>query len=594
MKRAIAVLVLVLASGTVPSGATFTTSRTNPQGFGAAGDFAVHVSVNPPGAVGGSYLLKANANETAGGTITQVVFQRAAPGGSSWTTICTDTDGAPWQCTWPTSGNSQYDLRALATNNSGYTRISQTVPNVVVDNSLPSIDFSVPGQWVSGTLSLGVTNASDAGGSGFARVDYEYRTSPSGTWTDACSSTTGPGYSCTFNTSGLTNGQAYDFRATAYDGANNQSSVTVTNKSVDNAPPSGGVTYTGPANMRGTVALPTSAADGHSGVASITIQYSVAGANSWSTACIKTSSAWTCDWDTTTVTSQMYDLRVVVVDVAGNQHTSTALANQRVDNIAPATTLSVTPSGTLSGVITMTATATENSGGSGVQHVTLQYSTAGANAWGTACGPLPPPTYTCSPSSTAVADGLYDFRAVSLDYAGNTGEALDLNRRIDNLTPSASDVQTTDVGGTPGVIQVGDSLTLTYSEAIDPTSLIAAWNGQTQPTIYARLTHHNQGDRFLFYTTAALTTAIPLAGAPGVVLDADFVSSNTTLPATLTRSADGKSFTIAFTSVPGVSTTPAAAAMMRWTPAAGAKDMVGKASTTTARDESGSPLDRDF
>ena len=48
-------------------------------------------------------------------------------------------------------------------------------------------------------------------------------------------------------------------------------------------------------------------------------------------------------------------------------------------------------------------------------------------------GPSP---YTCAFNTTAVADGLYDMRALATDNAGNTtASAVQTNRRIDNLGP---------------------------------------------------------------------------------------------------------------------------------------------------------------
>lgn len=599
MKRALLGLLIVLAAGTVPSGATFSTYRVNPQAFNAASDFGVHVSMTGPNApVRGTASVTASATETVGGTITQVEFQRSAPGAGSWTTICTDPSPASgWSCDWVTSGNGTYDLRARATSSSGYSRISATLANRIVDNTAPNvaIDDPAPTTWFGGTIPLRTTTATDSGGSGFAGVTYEYKLSAGTTWATACSSSAGPTYSCNFNTvaAGLTNGSSYDFRATATDGAGNTAQSTVTSKRVDNAAPSGSLTAP-LANLRASVLLATSAVtDGHSGVASITVQRSVAGANSWSTACLSTGPTWECTWDTTTVTSQLYDLRLVVRDVVGNEHTGAPVTNRRVDNVLPSVSLALTPaSGSITGTLAFDTDAADNE--SGMKDVQVQYRVATTGTWTNACGLDNAAPYQCSASSAGVPDGLYDFKSIATDNAGNANESIVANRRLENFAPSGADVQTADGGGTPGVIQANDTMTLTYSETMSPSSIIAGWNGVGERDIYVRMTHHNQGDRLLFYNSSN-SALIPLAASPGVVLEADYIpNSDATWTAKLTH--DDASFTVRLVAktLGNVNATAPAANTMIWTPANGARDLAGKASSTTTRNETGTPADIEF
>ena len=599
VRRAGLAVLLVFACGTAMSGATFTESTVNDQVFTAVADFGLYVTMNDPTSPRrGTVQLSASPTVTTGDTIAEVVIQRSPAGGNTWTPVCT-LNAPPYQCDWVTSGSGTYDLRARATNQNGYSKTSNVVANRLIDNDPPTVTMDPVDDWNAGTILL-ESSPADTGGSALARVEYEYRTSPAGTWSPACTSSTAP-YSCNFDTSAMTDGQNYDFRAKAVDGAGNATdSPVIANRRADNTDPGGAMTDPG-TNMRGTKSLGSAPTDGQSGVASVTMEYSPTGTSTWSTACVALAPATSCNWDTTAVTSQMYDFRAVVRDVPGNTFTTAAFVNRRVDNIGPTMGLTVTPaSGTITGNVTFNASATDNAGGSGVQEVRIQYSVADANTWTTACGPYTPPTAaSCTVSSAGVPDDVYDFRAVGLDVAGNSDYAYNLNRRVDNANPTALDLYTTDVGGTPGRIQVGDSLTLTYSEEIDPATLVAGWNGQTAVSMYARLNHAGAGDRFLFYTNVGLTTAIPLAAGNGVSLNADFVgNTGATLPATLTRSADGESYTVAFTSVTGVNTAPtavAAAANMAWTTSNVARDMVAKPVVAATRTESGGATpDRDF
>ncbi len=595
MKRAALLILGVLVFGTVPSGATFTAGRGSVETISAAADFGVHVTVTGPSSPkSGTVTLTASATETVGGSITQLVFEVSPAGANTWTTACTDNVAPIASCGWTTSGNGTYDVRARATSTSGYSRVSATWPNLVIDNTAPTVTIHDPGgSWFRGTLQMRTASAGDTGGAGLSGVAYSYKLSSAGTWTAACSSSTGPNYTCNFDTvaAGLTNGSSYDFRATATDAAGNTAHSTYVNRQVDNAAPSGTLTDPG-SPLAGTKTVgATSPADAHSGVASIVVQYSPAGANSWSPACTATSTPWTCPWNTTAVTSQLYDMRVVVTDVAGNTHTAPLVANRRVDNLPPMVSLA-SPPATITGNVTLSATASDAE--SGMANVALQYRVATTGTWTNACATIAAPgPYQCTASSTGVADGLYDFRAAATDVAGNASYSVVTDRRIENANPYALDVQTADGGGTPGVIQAQDTMTLTYSETMDPASIIAGWNGVGERDIYVRMSHHNQGDRLLFYNSTN-TALIPLAASPGVVLEADYLSNSATWTAKLTTT--GAAFVVRLVSMTAgsVNGSAPAGAIMNWSPSTAAKDLAGKANTNVVRNESGSPADAEF
>ncbi|HEX8086109.1 MAG TPA: hypothetical protein VF529_17580 [Solirubrobacteraceae bacterium] len=596
-KRAALGLVLILVAGTATSGATYTASSTNAQTATAAADFGVHVSVDDPSSpIKGTKTISTTVSETAGGTITQVVIQRSPAGTNTWTTICT-RNAAPWSCSWDTTGvtDGLYDLRATATNNNGYSRTSVVRQNVRVDNTAPAVTMSSPAAWSRGTITLDTTTLSDGSGSGIANVKYEYKTSASGTWTStACTGSTSP-FSCSFDTNTMTNGTTYDFRAIATDLAGNATtSAAITGRRADNANPSTSTMTDPGTNKSGTVALAGTAADAHSGVASATFEYSVAGAGSWSVACTDTTSPFAgCNWDTTGLNG-LFDLRMIVTDVAGNTLASATIANRRIDNIAPSVSMT-NPGSPISGTVAFTFSATDT-GGSGVTSGKIQFTAAGGSTWSDACSDTTAPYTTCSASTAGVSDGLYDLRAYATDAALNAGTSTPwTNVRIDNFAPSAADVQTANGGATAGVIEAGDSITLTYSEEIDPSSIIAGWDGTGTQNIYVTGTHHNQGDRLMFLSSTSPFPALPLATSPGVDLNADFFANNSPAwAATLTRS--GASFTVTFGAlVQGgpVNTAAAAAAAMDWFPSSGAKDFLAKPSSTTTRAETGTS-DRDF
>lgn len=592
-RRAGAAILLVIACGTATSGATFTASSDQVQGFSTASDFGVHVAVTPPAsALGGTVSIGATASDTSGGTLTQVAIDRSPADADTWTTICTDP-GAPWSCSLNTTAltDGRYDFRARATSSTGYVRTSQTLEDVLVDNAAPSVTIDNPGTWFGGSsVTLTSSSGDVAGGSGVATVRYERKPTAGSTWTTVCTASGAP-FSCSFDASGLTpNGTGYDFRAVATDGAGNATtSAAVTNRRVDNTLPTGTLADPG-AYLRATVTLTASPADADSGVASARIQVKPSSGGTWTDVCTDTSSPYTCDWNTTSVTSGLYDLRMIATDMAGNQFTSPVVASRRVDNILPS--VSVTdPGSPLSGTVSVNVSASDAE--SGVRDVRVEYSAAGAATWGTVC--IDPSTpYQCSANTAGVADGLYDFRAVAADNAGNEATSATIaNRRVDNFAPSAADVQTTDGGGTPGVIQPGDAITLTYSEAINPATIIAGWDGGPGQTVHVRFTHNTNGDRLLVYN-ASNTATIPLAAGNGVVLGGEYIAASATYSGSLVATGNGFRVTLVALTSGAARTTAAAAGSMVWTPSNVARDFLAKQCSTTNRTEVNGATDAEF
>ena len=104
-----------------------------------------------------------------------------------------------------------------------------------------------------------------------------------------------------------------------------------------------------------------------------------------------------------------------------------------VDDVAP--TVSIGDPGTnLRQTITLQASASDAD--SGVVNVRFQRAPAGTVTW-TNIGNLDTAApYSVSFNTTSVADGLYDFRAVATDNAGNTSAAVTSSERIDNGAPA--------------------------------------------------------------------------------------------------------------------------------------------------------------
>jgi chitinase len=395
---------------------------------------APSVTMTDPGSpLSGTISLAATATDVGGSGVSSVTIQRSPTGAGTWTDVCTDSS-SPYSCSFDTTavGDALYDFRAVGTDVAGNSANS-TSSNRRIDNVAPTTSLTDPGSPLRGTVTLDAT-ASDGGG--ILNVKFQRSPAGAGTWTDICTDSTSP-YSCSFDTTVPGDG-LYDLRALATDNASRTATSTVSNRRVDNTAPS--VTMTDPGSpLSGTISLAATATDvGGSGVSSVTIQRSPAGAGTWTDVCTDPSSPYSCSFDTTTVGDALYDFRAVGTDVAGNSANST-VTNRRIDNVVP--TVSLTdPGANIRGTISLDATASD---GGGILDVKIQRSPAGLNVWTDICTDATSP-YSCSTdTSTWGGDGLYDLRALATDNAARTATSTVTNRRVDNTLPT---VTTTDPG----------------------------------------------------------------------------------------------------------------------------------------------------
>lgn len=166
--------------------------------------------------------------------------------------------------------------------------------------------------------------------------------------------------------------------------------------------------------VAGATTVTASATDDVSGVATVAIQYQLAGAGAWTSICTATTSPYGCAWDTRTVPDGTYNLRAIATDRAGNPATS-ANVSTVVDNTAPLVTMA-DPGNPLTGTVTVSANASDT--GAGIAGVNLAYAPSGTSNWITICQPANTP-YSCPFDTTALANDVYDFRAIATDKAGN-------------------------------------------------------------------------------------------------------------------------------------------------------------------------------
>jgi chitinase len=544
---------------------------------------APSVAMTDPGSpLSGSITLGATATDIGGSGVANVVIQRSPAGAGTWTDICTDS-AFPYSCSFDTTsvGDALYDFRAVGTDVAGNSANS-TVTNRRIDNVVPTVSLTDPGANIRGTISLDAT-ASDGGG--ILNVKIQRSPVGLGIWTDICTDASSP-YSCSTDTSTWGGDGLYDLRAIATDNGSRTNTSTVGNRRVDNTLPT--VTTTDPgANLRGTITLNATASDTGSGVSSVTIQRSPAGAGTWTDVCTDLSSPYSCAGvDTTTWGGDgFYDLRTAAIDVAGNPNTSAIVASRRVDNTAPTAGLT-DPGSPLRLTVTLNAAGTDT-GGSGVANVTIQRAPTGTSTWTDICTDTTSP-YSCSWVTTGVSDGGYDLRAVTTDNAGNsTNSTVVSNRVVDNTGPTATDIQTTNVGGgtaaTPGQ---GDTMIFTFSEQIAPGTIVGGWNGTGTQTVTVTMDTVNH----LSIAGATLVNGFVTLGGTGYVN-----SGKTVVFSNSTISQNGATVTLTL----GTPDKPqflgaGSAGQTSWPVAAALTDIAGNAITTVTRLEVTPPNDAEF
>ncbi|MGH3367894.1 MAG: Ig-like domain-containing protein [Nocardioidaceae bacterium] len=594
-----AVAVMLLASVDTPkdSGADFTARTENPTStVRASTDWTPPaVALRDPGAaISGTTTIVADANDGETG-ISSVTIQYVAGGGSTWTTLCSDTT-APYTCAWNTTTmtNGSYDVRAIGVDNAGYSTTSDAVRTKITQNL--TVLMASPGDVVRGTTPVNATVLNP--GLLPVSVTIEYAAANGG-WKAVCTDAIAP-YTCSWDTTAITS-DFYSLRAVATSGLNTYTSDTVADVLVDNILPV--VSMTDPGSpLSGTATFAATASDVSSGVAQVALQYAPAGSSGFTTLCTVSSPPYSCQFDTSRFGPDgLYDLRATATDLIGNASTSAVVRNRQVDNTVSSVSME-DPGSYLNATVTLTAQANSTAG---ITSVRIQRAPNGGATWSDVCTDTTAP-YACAWDTTTVADGPYDFRALLLDGDGkSTTSSVVGARQVDNSPLRGVDVQATNGGLTTGRMESGDSITLTYSTVVNPATLLPGWTGTSQP-LYVRIRDGAQvglgvnDDTLDVWANSQLTSPVNLGSVnlrQNHVKTSKIVKFNATMSAStvtvtgVNRTAVTVRLGTAVSSS-GIRTAAAAAAMV-WTPSSAAGSMTGAASSVAPATESGT-VDKDF
>ncbi len=403
--------------------ATPATIPTAPTGLIATSEFGTPDS--------GYITLSWVAPNNGGSAITDYKIEYSSDSGTTWSTF---DDGISPQAFVPIEGLTngvQYQFRVSAINAEGPSSVSDTIS--ATPTSKPAAPASLSATPGNSQVTLSWT-APNNGGS--AITDYKIEYSINGnTWTtvnDGTATTT------TVTVTGLTNGQAYQFRVSTINAigeSDTHATVSATPVTTPTAPT--GLNPT-PGNSQVTLSWTAPTNNGGSAITDYKIEYSANAGTSWNTFTDGTST------DTTVIITGLtngvqYQFRVSAITTIGiGTASSITDATPAIPPTAP-TGLNPTPGNSQ---VTLSWTAPTNNGGSAITGYTIQHK-ASTESW-------PGTSDTIGNLTSHIITGLtngeqYDFRIYAINLVG-TGIASGTVSATPVSTPGAP----TSLSATPG------------------------------------------------------------------------------------------------------------------------------------------------
>ena len=285
--------------------------------------------------------------------------------------------------------------------------------------------------------------------------------------------------------------RCYEYRLRNVDNVGNAVNVigsgTLRNVGVsDTTAPIGSISATPLGPFRGATSLSGTAADAGSGVASVSIDVTGAGAGHLCTIAGAGAAAWTCAWDTTTRPDGVYTIEARVTDVAGNVSSGITRVVV-VDNTGPVTsfasfvegvnagaqhavgsTMYVNPAQSGSFLVNIAA----SDAGSGVDHLTFPTLGPGWMGGGPMNGAASPYGLSYDWTSGVTASGAQTVTVH--DLLGNTSTAT-FTIALDTAPPA---------GGTATAAwdNATDHAVVTYAMGTDAASGLGSWQLQRRST----------------------------------------------------------------------------------------------------------------
>jgi hypothetical protein len=199
-------------------------------------------------------------------------------------------------------------------------------------------------------------------------------------------------------------------------------------------------------------------------------------------------------------------------------------------------------------------------------------------------------------AKTPLTAGSKSF-TVSLTDSGATKTTTSYSVTVDNTAPAGSAIQTANAGGgTAGRAELGDTITLTYSEPVDPNSLFSGWDGSSMNVAVVLVDGGSSANDTIQVSDVPRVTQIPFGtidlGRKDYLTSHSFDVFGTSGTAS-TMVMSGSTITITLGTPSVTAETAAGSGTMTWTPSSSATDLAGNAASTASKTESGSS-DKEF
>ena len=181
-----------------------------------------------------------------------------------------------------------------------------------------------------------------------------------------------------------------------------------------------------------------------------------------------------------------------------------------------------------------------------------------------------------------LAAGSVTYSITAVDGSGNSGTTSGLTVVVDNTVPAGSNILLSDGGGTAGTIQLGDTITYTFNDVIDPQSVLAGWTGAST-NVVVRFTDSGANDTFAVWNSTNTTQlALGTVNTKGdYVMPGGATAGASGTPSTMVLNTSSDTITITLGTVAGTIKNDNANHKPAWTPSASATDRAGNAMSTT-------------
>ncbi|AUZ35684.1 hypothetical protein C3B78_15335 [Arthrobacter sp. PGP41] len=518
-------------------------------------------------------------NSTSPVTVTITADDGAA--GSGVASITYAVDGGAEQtesaatATVPVSGDGTHTITYFATDALGNSGAAQSY-TVRIDTTAPAAPGLTVPAYVSSAnaAAVPVTGTSEAGaeitltaGDGAQSVTVAATASGTGSW------------SASPDLSGLAQGTV-TFTAAATDAAGNTGTITAATSTKDTVAPAPAQALVVPAyvNIANAAAIPVSGTAEAGGTVTVAARDSSGQTVTNTATASGPGGGWSLDLDLRPLNQGTVTYTVTVTDPAGNTG-APAFASDVKDTVAPALTITAPMYVNSSTATGATVNGTTEAGT--VVTVTVRDSMLNS---------VPPTQATPSGTSwsatldlSSLRDGTLTYTASTSDAAGNsTTAAASGTTGKDTVAPAVTGVALAHGGGNQGQGKAdkGDTVTITYSEPMDPAKFCPGWNGASINGTATVANGSNAANDTISFTGSTCTA--PNIGA--ILLGGNYVGTNAAVfgangtASTLTWDSTARTLTIKLGNAPngqGAVNTSVVAGTPTYSPAPNLTDLAG-------------------